>query len=129
MRRAADVRHLLGHVVRICLHDPLVRGAENGRAEVVDRSIDVDVGSHGPVDDAVSESRLDLGRRSLEPHPDARTCKGDVASAASNVNNEYRQKQFAVLGVDLPIRSKWASTCCMPLVPGSGSGLRCFTYS
>src|SRR3984893_1132610 len=68
-----DVRHLCGHVVRIRLHDPLVGGAENRRAEVVDRSIDVDIGPHGFVDDAVSQSRLNHLCRSPKPHPYARS--------------------------------------------------------
>ena len=104
--------------IRVGLHDPLVCGAENGGAEVVDRSVDVDVAAErsrrrcrfavpprpcAPPASATSECGDGPATSPLPPRRSART---------SPATSRGPRRRAAL------IRSTCASACCRPLDVG-----------
>ena len=93
----ADVSQLAIEVIAIRQHGPQVRGAEDGRAEIAGRAVDVDVSANRSVVNAPSQPSLDFVDATLEPTLDT------LAQWRSRLDplergNEHRAQKVLVLG-------------------------------
>ncbi len=126
---ARDTGDLMIEIVVLGQHHPLECDPEDRSGDVPHCHVDIDIGPQGAVGDTCLQARLDL-----DCGP-GQLCADAVAQRRRGLRRPRTPTRTSPCVTEASsawisrTRSKCANTCCSPVAPGWGSGLRRATYT